>query len=370
MIPYVMGALAGPSAGEQDAADGGLSPRYAVDPLPAARNNERWQIGASFYGGDFVRTFRDLDALPAEYRGGAAAIGNFDGVHWGHARLAERLRARAKLVGGPAIVFTFDPHPVRLLRPLEAPPPLTWTDRKAELLKALGVDAMIVHRPDEAFLALTDREFFERIVCGKLAARALVEGPNFFFGRDRTGDVGVLQKLTAAVGMQLEIVEPVSIDGQLVSSSRVRRLIAAGDIDAAGRLLTQPYRLRGMVTHGAARGAKLGFPTANVDAIDTVLPGAGVYAGTGFAREQAWPAAIHIGSNPTFGEHHLKVEVHLIDADIDLYGAPLEVDILARLRDTRAFAGVEALQGQLARDVAAARPIGAAHLATRPRSDK
>ena len=313
-----------------------------------------------------MKVIRDLSSLPAEWRGAAVAIGNFDGVHRGHARIVERLRAQAALARGAAIVFSFDPHPVRLLRPAEAPPPLTWTDRKAELLGGLGVDGLIVYRTDETLLSMTDREFFDRIVREKLQAAALVEGPNFFFGRNRMGDIATLRKFTAEAELQLEVVPPVEIEGQIVSSSRVRRAIAAGDIDAAARWLTQPYRLRGMVTHGAARGARLGFPTANLDAIDTVLPGPGVYAGTAFARQQAWPAAINVGPNPTFGEHSLKVEVHLIDADVDLYGAALEVDFLARLRDTRPFADVAALQEQLARDVRDARPIAAARLASLP----
>ena len=219
-------------------------------------------------------------------------------------------RRRAS-VGGPAIVFTFDPHPVRLLRPNNAPPPLTWTDRKAELLAELGVDTMIAYPTDEALLQLTPDEFFQRIVRDTLQAQAMVEGPNFFFGHDRAGNVEVLGQLCKAAGISLEVVEPVIVDGQPVSSSRVRQLIADGKIDEANRLLTRPYRIRGMVRHGAARGAKIGFPTANVDAIDTLLPGDGVYAGRSEAEGTTWPAAINIGPNPTFGEHALKVEVHL-----------------------------------------------------------
>ncbi|HWA97346.1 MAG TPA: riboflavin kinase, partial [Pirellulales bacterium] len=150
---------------------------------------------------------------------------------------------------------------------------------------------------------------------------------------------------------------PIEIDGQLVSSSRIRQLIAAGKIDEAGRLLTQPYRIRGMVTHGAGRGAKLGFPTANLDAIDTLLPGFGVYAGCAYRNGQRWPAAINVGPNPTFSQHALKVEVHLIGFEGSLYGDPLEVDFLSRLRDIHAFAGVDALKTQLQHDIAAAQRI-------------
>ncbi|MCA9269805.1 MAG: bifunctional riboflavin kinase/FAD synthetase, partial [Planctomycetales bacterium] len=228
-----------------------------------------------------MQLIRALVDLPESLRGGAVSIGNFDGVHRGHARIVERLKHAAAKVGGPAIVFTFDPHPVRLLRPDLAPPPLTWTDRKAELLAALGVDAMIAYPTDEALLRRTPEDFFDTIVLGWLGARAMIEGPNFCFGHGRAGDIHTLRRLCDASSVALEIAEPLcSGDAdEFVSSSRIRKRIAAGDVDQAAQWLTEPYRLRGMVTHGARRGATIGFPTANLDAIDTIVPGMGVYAG-------------------------------------------------------------------------------------------
>ena len=307
-----------------------------------------------------MKLFRDLSTLPDDLRGGAVSIGNFDGVHRGHARIVERLRARAAEVGGPAVVFTFDPHPVRLLRPEHAPPPLTWTDRKAALLAELGVDGIVAYPTDLELLRLSAEDFFAKIVREELRAQALVEGPNFFFGQGRQGNIERLGQLCSATGVKLEIVEPVSVDAQIVSSSRIRSAIAAGQIDEAGRCLTRPYRIRGMVTHGAARGAKLGFPTANLEAIDTLLPAPGVYAGAayvapGTAGERRWPAAIHLGPIPTFGDHSVKVEVHLIGFEGSLYGQALEVDLLARLRDVRTFIGVDELKQQLRTDVQAAK---------------
>jgi len=304
-----------------------------------------------------VKLLRDLALLPNELRGGAVAIGNFDGVHLGHARIVQRLIALAQQVGGPAIIFTFEPHPVRLLRPALAPPPLTWTDRKAQLLVALGVDSIVAYPTDQELLGLSDREFFDRIVRGRLAAKAMVEGPNFFFGRDRMGTIDVLRRFTAQAGLALEVVEPVVVDGQIVSSSRVRHLLATGQVDEARRMLTQPYRIRGMVTHGAGRGARIGFATANVDAVDTLLPGVGVYAGRALAQGRTWPAAVNLGPNPTFGEQALKLEVHLIGFDGSLYGEPLEVDFLSRIRDVRPFGAVQDLKAQLASDVAQARRL-------------
>lgn len=309
-----------------------------------------------------MKLIRNLDALPPAFQGGAVAIGNFDGVHLGHARIVSRLIAAAKACDGPAIVFTFDPHPVRLLRPQETPPPLTWTERKAHLLGELGVDMMIAYPTDEALLKLSARDFFDSIIRKRLAARGMVEGPNFVFGHGREGTVELLKKLTDEAGMTLEIVEPLKRDDQFVSSSRIRKLIAEGDVAQAATMLTRPYRLRGMVTHGMARGSKIGFPTANVDAVDTILPAAGVYAGLGYIDGEPWPAAVNLGPNPTFGEDALKLEVHLIGWQDPLYGQPLEVDFLRRLRDIQRFDGVDALIAQLGDDVASARQIAIDHL--------
>jgi riboflavin kinase/FMN adenylyltransferase len=303
-----------------------------------------------------VKLLRQVENLPERLRGGAVAIGNFDGVHQGHARIVQRVIERATTLGGAALVFTFDPHPVRLLRPEQAPPPLTWTDRKAELLAALGIDAVIAYPTDDQLLALSAREFFDEIVRNKLGARAIVEGPNFYFGHGRSGTIEVLRQLTSEAGMSLDVVEPLVAGGELVSSSRIRKLIAQGQVAEARQLLTAPYRIRGMVVHGAGRGAKLGFGTANLDAIDTLLPGPGVYAGRGLLTDRRYPAAINIGPNPTFGEGALKVEAHLVGWDgSPLYGQVLEVDFLSKLRDTRKFADVSELVAQLQSDVEGAR---------------
>ncbi len=298
-----------------------------------------------------MKLVRNLNELPTELRGGAVSIGNFDGVHQGHARIVKALHAQAAMVAGPSIVFTFDPHPVRLLRPSEVPPPLTWSDRKADLIRELEVDGMIVYPTDEQLLALTPQDFFREIVVQRLNARAMVEGPNFYFGKHRAGDIGVLQSLCDASDITLEVVQPLTVGTDYVSSSRIRQLIETGDVGQAAQMLTRPYRIRGMVTHGAGRGAKLGFATANIDAIDTILPAVGVYAGLAFFGNERWPAAVNIGPNPTFGEDRLKVEAHLIGYSGSLYGQPLEVDFLSRVRETRHFASVAELQRQLARDI-------------------
>jgi riboflavin kinase/FMN adenylyltransferase len=302
---------------------------------------------------------RQLDQLD-QVAGGAVTIGNFDGVHRGHARIIKRLREQARRCGGPACVLSFDPHPVRLLRPEQAPPPLTWAKRKAELLQQQGADALIAYPTDESLLQLPPAGFFGEIVQNRLQARAIVEGPNFYFGRNRAGTIDVLKRLCAQHSVALDIVAPVRQGDQLISSSRVRAAVAAGQVEQARHMLTQPYRLRGMVIHGRARGTKMGFPTANLDAIDTLIPALGVYAGRAYVQGVSYAAAIHIGPLPTFGENVGRVEVHILDFDQNIYGEPLEVDFLTRLRDIHAFPDVAALQQQLRQDAAAARAALAA----------
>jgi riboflavin kinase/FMN adenylyltransferase len=304
-----------------------------------------------------VPIIRDLKQLPDSARRGAVAIGNFDGVHRGHLEIVRRLLEKAREVGGPAIVFTFDPHPVRLLRPDQSPPPLTWTERKAELLAEHGVYMVVAYRTDQELLELSAKDFFDKIVLGALDARAMVEGPNFYFGHNREGNVELLAKLTQEAGITLDVVPPVAMGGELVSSSRIRTLIADGDVSTAAQLLSAPYRIRGMVTHGAGRGGSIGFPTANLEGIDTLLPMPGVYAGRAIVQSILYPAAINLGPNPTFGESALKVEIHLLDYHDSLYGQPLEVEFLARLRDVTTFAGPEALVNQLQQDIKLTREI-------------
>lgn len=300
---------------------------------------------------------RTLDDLPERLRGGAISIGNFDGVHLGHARIVERLLAMARRLGGPAVILTFDPHPSRLLRPEQAPAPLSLTPRKAQLLAELGVDAVVAYPTDLAFLQLGPREFFDQIVLGRFRARGMVEGCNFFFGHRRSGTIEVLERFCAEASVLLEVVEPAEVDGQVVSSSRVRALVSAGRIDEVRRLLTRPYHIHGVVAHGQGRGNRLGFPTANIEQIDVLLPGEGIYAGRAWIGDSAYPTAMSVGPNPTFGESTLKVEAFLLDYEGDLYGRTIEVDFLARLRNIRRFDSAQQLVAQMAQDVARTREI-------------
>jgi riboflavin kinase/FMN adenylyltransferase len=293
---------------------------------------------------------------PASCRSGAVAIGNFDGAHLGHAALITELAHQAKQVGGPAVALTFDPHPLTLLRPGQIPPVLTTPADRATCLHDLGADEVLTLKTTEALLHLSATDFFEQVVRRRLAARAMVEGPNFGFGRGREGNIALLEELCRRSGVILSVVAPLVLDGSEVSSSRIRAALLAGEVGEAARLLGRPYRLRGEVRVGQRRGRKIGFPTANLHHLSTVIPGGGVYAVRAHdISGRIWPAAASIGPNPTFAEQEQKIEVHLIGFDGDLYGTELAVDFVRRLRDVRQFSGVADLVAQLHRDIEEAR---------------
>jgi riboflavin kinase/FMN adenylyltransferase len=305
---------------------------------------------------DMATVMLDWREMPPEgCREGAVTIGNFDGVHRGHAALLAEVCARARASGGPAVALTFDPHPIQVLRPDQAPPVLTTTADRCRLLHELGAEWVVILRATSSLLGLSAAEFFEQVVRQRLAARCLVEGVNFGFGHGREGNVATLAELCRSAGLGLTVVPPVQVDGAEASSSRIRAALLRGDVSEAALLLGRPYRLQGTVGTGQRRGATLGFPTANLEDVPTLVPGDGVYAARAAWNGQTGPAAVNVGPNPTFGENARKVEVHLLDFHGDLYGQELTIDFLRRLRDTRRFGSAAELIAQLRRDVEMAR---------------
>lgn len=301
-------------------------------------------------------TWDGNEPAPAGTVGGAVSIGNFDGVHRGHAALMAEVRRQAAH-GGPAVALTFDPHPLQILRPAQFQPVLTTLTDRAELLRAMGADVVVALQTTPSLLHLTAVEFFDQVIRARLRARALVEGVNFGFGRDRQGNIDTLTDLCAQAKLGFTVVQPVLHEGRPVSSSRVRDALLAGDVREAAILLGRPYRLRGRVGTGRQRGRLLGFPTANLEAVPTLVPADGVYAVRVRRQQQNWPGAANIGPNPTFGEGMRKVEVHLIGFQGELLGQEMALDFAERLRDTRTFAGPAELTEQLRIDVERARRL-------------
>jgi riboflavin kinase/FMN adenylyltransferase len=309
-----------------------------------------------------MHVFRSLDEAQAggTLRGCAVAIGNFDGVHLGHQRLLAVARARAAARRAPAAVFTFEPHPVRVLRPALAPPLVTPLARKLELLAGEGLDAAVVHPFDLAYAATPARDFVERDLAGRLGAAEVVVGYDFTAGHERAR-VEALRPLLAAAGIALQVVEPVTADGLVVSSTKIREFLLEGNVAAAALLLTRPYDLDGTVTRGAGRGRGFGFATANVST-SALLPANGVYVVRAAVRGSVHGGVCNVGVKPTVeAGAPVVAEAHLFDFDgRDLYGEPIRLAFLERLRDERRFPSVDALRAQIAADVAQARAALAA----------
>lgn len=314
--------------------------------------------------------YQDTMKIPVEAHGGAVTIGNFDGVHRGHRAIMKQVRELADRIGGPAVVFTFDPPPARLLRPNEAPEALTSMDRRAQLLHQFGIDHVIVYPTTLELLQLEPEEFFAAIIVDSLKAKAIAEGENFRFGKRRRGDVALLKQLCDDNGIEFSLLKLEKENGDWISSTRIRSEIEAGNLKAANQLLVEPYRISGIVSHGEQRGRTIGFPTANLQAIPMLCPPIGVYAARVAKLEVAntsdnasnsaaadcmnpvgLPVALHIGPNPTFGVAGVKVEAHIIGFQGDLYGASLHIEILDRLRDVHRFATKEELVARLTIDV-------------------
>jgi riboflavin kinase/FMN adenylyltransferase len=302
------------------------------------------------------------DTLPADWQGGVLTLGNFDGVHLGHQALLAETAKQAQAFAGPAVAATFDPSPAQLLRPDLYQPTLTTIEDRAELMHAQGIDHVLIFHTSPDLLQLTAREFFDRILIEQLRVRALVEGFNFAFGRGREGTIEVLRGFAEQAGVGFTLVPPLEVRGQAVSSSRLRAELLQGGVAEAAGMLGRPYRLAGIVEAGQRRGRTIGFPTANLHRVSTLIPGNGVYAVRAWHRGVAWPAAANIGPNPTFGEQARKLEIHLIGFQGDLYDQPLAIDFLAKIRDVRPFARVDELIAQIRADVAAALAIVALEL--------
>lgn len=299
-----------------------------------------------------------LGDVPPHPRGRAISVGVFDGVHRGHRRLFAELLQYCARRGLEATAVTFEPHPLAVLRPDEAPPRLSSLPERVELLREVGVGRVVVLPFTPELSRFTPREFARSVLAEGLGAKAVFEGPNFRFGHRGAGDMEVLRRLGAEFGFEVHAVAPVVEGGAVISSSLVRALLQEGDVAAAGRCLGRPYRVSGRVGEGARRGRQLGFPTANVAVeTDRAMPARGVYAV--FARTRAGGprcgGMANLGTRPTFDGERLALEVHLFEGGEDLYGRMVEVEFIARLRDERRFAGPAELVEQLRRDGLAAR---------------
>ena len=313
-----------------------------------------------------MQRWRGLEDIPEDWGRSVVTIGSYDGVHRGHQLIVRHAVARARELGVPSVVVTFDPHPSEVLRPGSHPPLLAPHHRRAELMAELGVDAVLILPFTKEFSKLSPADFVVKVLVDKLHARAVVEGPNFRFGHKAAGNVEFLTELGRTYDFEVEVVDlyvsGAAGGGEPFSSTLTRRLVGEGDVEGADEILGRPHRVEGIVVRGAQRGRELGFPTANVETLPhTAIPADGVYAGWLHADGENMPAAISVGTNPQFDGTERTVEAYAIDrVGLDLYGLHVAVDFLAFVRGQAKFDSLDALLVQMSEDVKKCRELIAA----------
>ncbi len=296
--------------------------------------------------------------VPATLRGAVVALGNFDGFHHGHQAVVGRAIERARAEGRPAIVATFDPHPAAFFRPDAPPFRLTTLDQRQRLFARAGADAMLVFHFDDALAGMSAPDF-ARLLVERIGAAGVVTGEDFTFGNKRSGDVGRLAELGGELGFQAEAVSAVTDgSGEVVSSTRIREALWAGDCATAARLLTRPFAIEGRVVPGDQVGRELGYPTANVDLDRYLRPAYGVYAVRGRLPDgRVLDGAANLGIRPQFDPPKELFEPHFLDFSGDLYGQVIEVELIERIRGEAKFESLDALKAQIGRDCDTARAI-------------
>jgi riboflavin kinase/FMN adenylyltransferase len=304
-----------------------------------------------------------LEDIPQDWGHSVVTIGSYDGVHRGHQLIIGRTVERARGLGLPSVVVTFDPHPSEVVRPGSHPPLLSPHHRRAELMAELGVDALLILPFTVEFSKLSPADFIVKVLVDKLHARAVIEGPNFRFGHKAAGNVTVLSDLGVTYDYEVEVVD-LFVTGEVAggrpfSSTLTRRLVTEGDVAGAAEILGRPHRVEGVVVRGAQRGRELGYPTANVETLPhTAIPADGVYAGWLTAAGERMPAAISVGTNPQFGGTARTVEAYAIDrVGLDLYGLHVAVDFLSYVRGQQTFESIEALLEAIGDDVKRSRAM-------------
>jgi len=303
---------------------------------------------------DTMKEYLNLWEQQIPTAGTILTIGNFDGVHLGHQSLFSLVKEVAVREGKKAVALTFQPHPLKLIFPERRLFLITPLDKKIQLISKTGIDALVCAPFTHEFANLSAADFARRIIVERLGAYTVIVGDDYHFGRDREGDIKLLAELGLEMGFKAVIAPPFLVGGKVVSSTRVRQHIMAGEVMPAARLLGRYYSVEGVVRTGKNRGRDLGFPTANIRSEAELYPREGVYAVLVEYGGRRWQGVVSIGYNPTFGDTGLTVEVHILNFSRDLYGEMIKIIFLERLRDTIAFAEAAGLQAQIANDIRAA----------------
>ncbi len=303
----------------------------------------------------------NIDKIEKPYKNAVITIGNFDGVHIGHQALFHEVIEKANTIGGTSIVMTFDPHPVRVLKQNGHLPLITLNEQKIELIENSGIDVLICIQFNKAFAAISAKEFIEDLLLKCIGMKAIVVGKDYTFGRNREGNLELLQTYADNLGFEVIIADWVQTSKGLpnrISSTRTRELVMAGEVAGAKKLLGRYYQIRGVVTTGRNRGGRLlGFPTANITLHDELCPKNGVYAVTVDCMEKKYLGVANIGYSPTFDDGVFSVEVHILDFNENIYGQKIRVNFVQRIRDEIKFSDITELSDAIRKDIEKARKI-------------
>lgn len=303
----------------------------------------------------------NIDKIEKPYKNAVITIGNFDGVHIGHQALFHEVIEKADTIGGTSIVMTFDPHPVRVLKQNGHLPLITLNEQKIELIENSGIDVLICIQFNKAFAAISAKEFIEDLLLKCIGMKAIVVGKDYTFGRNREGNLELLQTYADNLGFEVIIADWVQTSKGLpnrISSTRTRELVMAGEVAGAKKLLGRYYQIRGVVTTGRNRGGRLlGFPTANITLHDELCPKNGVYAVTVDCMEKKYLGVANIGYSPTFDDGVFSVEVHILDFNENIYGQKIRVNFVQRIRDEIKFSDITELSDAIRKDIEKAHKI-------------
>jgi len=312
-----------------------------------------------------MKIFNQLEKITRPFKAAAITIGNFDGVHIGHQVLFHEVVEKADAIDGTSIAMTFEPHPMRVLKKNNHPPLITLYEQKEELIKRAGIDVLICIPFTREFASLSAEAFIKDLLVAKIGMQAIIVGEDYTFGKNREGNLSVLKSYSSQMGYEIVVADWIKVGQNFsdrISSTRIRELVMAGEVEPARKMLGRHYQIRGLVVKGRDRGGRLlGIPTANINLQDELCPKTGIYAVTVDCHNRLYKGVANIGFSPTFDDNEFTVEVHLLNFSTDIYGEKIRVNFIERIRDEKKFANISELTAQINQDIETAHKILAAY---------
>ena len=303
----------------------------------------------------------DLSSITTKFTHSVITLGNFDGLHLGHQELIKMVIKRAKEKGAVSLVVTFRPHPLKILAPAKCPPLISIYEEKIKLFEKMGIDVLVKIPFTVDFSSMAPEDFVKDVLCGLLGAKEIFVGYNYRFGRGREGNVQTLKRLGEKFGFTVREVQQVSLNGEVISSSKIRHLLKDGEVEHASKLLGRTYAITGIVVKGDGRGKGLGFPTANIVPKHSIIPANGVYAARLYVRDRLYDGIANIGMRPTFNKENLTIEVHVFEFNEDIYNEEVSLYFIKKIREEKKFKGADELIHQIDSDIKTAKEILSGH---------